>query len=424
MANPPLAAMLMMDDITEEQRLKEEQEEIERIRKAFGVKPPKEKEQNVKETIDYANMTDEEKYKFEQEKIGDNVGIEIDDKNFRLANKWIMLTYGSTEKPTHLNKRKYIEWMKQKTGNRIEWIRLAHETGHRETPYLHTHVLIEHEKIFDVKNCRYFDYEGHHPNIRKYKKRGIFEERKHYIAKEDPENADLKKKFEPNLVEGILKCETDREALTKFCKTPASASGILAIRGLDTYDFRSNIVIVEPKHKWQTDFIEIVKDKPNRRTVIWIMDTVGNRGKSELTDYLEDTLDRQWCVMGEVPNTKDLAENIITELKRGWKCHGIIFDLTASASEHKGFYDGIECIKNGRITAQKFRGKTVRFDIPHVAVFANFLPDTRRMKLDRWKIFEVKEIEKQLELIAIDTYKLNEQQNADFFETTSTFGRV
>lgn len=346
-------------------------------------------------------------------------GVELTDKGFRLANKWVLLTYGSKDKDTWIDKAEYIKWIQEKCKHEVNWIRLAHESADAKAPYLHTHVVMEHATKFTTTSCRFFDYKGDHPNIKKLIVKKAFIDAQGYIGKEDIANKDLKKEFVPNLVEGILKCKTDKEALTKFCKTPANAAGILAIRGIQSFDFRSEKVLVEPKHKWQLDFLEMIKEKANRRSVVWIKDKVGNRGKSELGDYIQDTSNGDWCVLSEVSQTRDLAELILTELMGGWKCQGVIFDLTASASEHKGFYDGIECIKNGRISSQKYKGKTLRFDIPHVAVFANFLPDVNRMKLDRWKIFE---INKHLELTPIDAYKLANEPREEY--SGSTLGGV
>lgn len=112
---------------------------------------------------------------------------------------------------------------------------------------MHTHVLAVAANKFDTRNCRYFDYEGIHPHLRVLQYKKAFNDAKIYIAKEDVENEDLKS-FEPSLVKGIMGCGSDMEALEKYCNKPNDAAGILAIRGLKTYDFRTSKIIVEPKH--------------------------------------------------------------------------------------------------------------------------------------------------------------------------------
>jgi len=336
------------------------------------------------------------------------LGKSISDANFRLANKYILLTY-----KTHIDKVKYLEFFNGKFKGNVEWIRLAHETGDKTNPYNHTHVVASAKKIFSTRNARFLDYENLHPHIMTLKTKKAFADAKIYIAKEDNENADLKE-YEPSLVQGIMSCATDMEALEKYCQKPNDAAGILTLRGMKTYDFRTEKVIVKPKHPWQFALLDMLKEKANRRDVIWILDKVGNTGKSELGDYIEDTCDGAWTMINKVNRMADLAEIILGELSKGWKCEGIMFDLTASAEHNSGFYDGIECIKNGRLTSTKWKGAKIRFDIPHVVVFANFLPKIDAMKMDRWKIFEIRDFT----LHSIDAYKV--YRNRHFFDSDET----
>ena len=343
-------------------------------------------------------------------------GKEVKDDNFRLANKWLLLTY-----KTHIPKDDYIKWIKKKHED-IDWIRLAHESADEKAPYIHTHVvLMSGLKIFKTTSCRFFDYKNIHPHIRKLTCPKAFNDAKIYIAKEDKQNEELKtQKYESvSIVKGIMSCKNDIEALELYCQKPSDAPGIMQIRGLKTFDFRKEPKIVPPKHKWQFDLLEMTKDKANRRDVIWIMDKKGNSGKSELGDFIEDTMGTNWSVINKVDQTKDLAEILLNELMKGWDCHGLVYDLTASAAHCNGFYDGIECIKNGRITSTKWKGNKIKFDIPHVVVFANFLPRVHQMKLDRWKIFE---ITKEMELRKIDAYKIAHTEDEGYGTTLGIVG--
>lgn len=162
----------------------------------------------------------------------------------------------------------------------------------------------------------------------------------------------------------------------------------------------------------------MISVEANRRDVIWVLDKIGNTGKSELGDYIEDTWGDDWTMINKVNRMADLAEVIMGELTKGWKCKGIMFDLTASAEHNNGFYDGIECIKNGRITSTKWKGTKIRFDIPHVVVFANFLPKVDAMKLDRWKIFEIRDFS----LHSIDAYKIYRSRCFESEESDSSEG--
>jgi len=328
------------------------------------------------------------------------VGEEVNNENFRLANKYIFLTY-----KTHLDKLVFIEWLNKKCKEKINWIRLAHETGDKTTLYNHTHVLAEHQKIFETKNSRFFDYEEIHPHIKKLKTKKAFECAKGYIAKEDIENKDLKEK-NVNIVKAIMECGTTKEALEKYCNTPSNAPGIIAIRNEMTHSYRRRTPLIEPTHDWQKEFIKDLCDEekpPNHRDVHWYYDKKGNTGKSTLTRWIK-SLNNDWYSCTEVNQCKDLAPVILNALESGWAGWGWIFDLPRDAEDHKGFYSGIECLKNGEITGTKYKGKTVTFDIPYVVVFANFLPKTYKMSLDRWKIYE---IDRENKAHKLDAYRLN-----------------
>lgn len=337
-----------------------------------------------------------------REELVEEPGSEAIDDNFRLANKWLLLTY-----KTHLDKDKYIEWLKEKTKGTVTWIRLAHENADAKAPYEHTHVVTENAKTFNTKSCRYFDYNGIHPNVRRLKCKRAFTDAKIYIAKEDPANSDLKAENQKNIVEAIMKCDTTTEALMKYCAKPNDAPGIIAIRNETTINVRRRTKIVEPTHKWQQELLKMVEVEPSVRDVIWIYDKKGCAGKSTFTRYIKHTMGSEWYSCTEVNQCKDLAPIIMNAIEGGWKCWGWIFDLPRDASDHKGFYSGIECLKNGEITGTKYRGRTVEFDIPHVVIFANFLPKTHTMSMDRWKIFE---IQKDMSMISVNAYKVHSER--------------
>ena len=63
----------------------------------------------------------------------------------------------------------------------------------------------------------------------------------------------------------------------------------------------------------------------------------------------------------------------------------VVFNFTRQQEDHR-VYECIEAVKDGLMTAQKYRGQTLIFDSPHVIVFANYLPDTDMMSKDRWDI--------------------------------------
>ena len=106
------------------------------------------------------------------------------EKTFRIANKYLLLTY-----KTHLKKKKFRKWFREETRRDDCHIYMCHENGdaNPDTPYEHTHVAVFFEgKAYDIKNCRKFDYKGIHPRIDKVKnKKEFFKNVIKYIEKED-----------------------------------------------------------------------------------------------------------------------------------------------------------------------------------------------------------------------------------------------
>ena len=66
----------------------------------------------------------------------------------------------------------------------------------------------------------------------------------------------------------------------------------------------------------------------------------------------------------------------------------MFFDLARSVQERVP-YEVMENFKNGGFLNTKYESKWVKFKIPHVVVFANFLPDRLKLSEDRWNIIEI-----------------------------------
>lgn len=332
-------------------------------------------------------------------------------KPFRLQNRYIMLTYKH-----HIDKRNLREDITERTGLQPTFIRSAHETGDDANPYNHTHCVIDFGKSFQTRNCRFFDIEPSlrhhnidetiHPHIQTYKNRADFENAKKYIAKEDPDNADLKEK--PCMIEGILNQDKLVDALKNYCKKPSDAMGIMAIHALRPADYRTDKddwTYWKPR-PWQEFVIFKIDEKPDGRSVYWIYDQKGKSGKSVLGDYLDDHPD--YCdkvyFTDDMGNSRECATIMESLFAGGWRGNTIIVDLTRCTEHHDRMYDYLEKVANGRITSQKYRGKRIKFNKPHVFVMANYLPHYDKMSLDRWQIYEI-ENNTEIRKMTIDEVK-------------------
>lgn len=326
-------------------------------------------------------------------------------KSFRMKNCKFLLTY-----KTHLNKEEYIKFFYQKfctlwklfdnelEPKPFEFIRLAHESGSDEkTPYNHTHVVILLNRQFETTNPRWFDYNDIHPHIACINKASEIHFVKRYIAKEDPDNADLKnaslknakKEKKENRVKEIWSYDTVQDALVECAGDNISnALGVIKI-----FEMKPNVTVLGaheyPNQKWQTDLIEETKAKctpREERKIIWYYDEVGNTGKSTLTRYLHITEPKKWYTTEDMGSSRDAATVIKNAVTTGWIGHGMIIDLPRQARNKEKLYVSLESIKNGKITSQKYNGCTITFQKPHLIVFANWLPKTNLLSRDRWDI--------------------------------------
>jgi len=340
--------------------------------------------------------------------------LEQDGKPFRFQNKYTLLTY-----KTHIQKKIFITWIMQLIPS-ITWIRLAHETG-EEGEYQHTHVLIDMGKAFQTRNPRFFDYEDIHPHIKILPNQKAFRDAQVYIGKEDPENQDLKKK--PDWKEAVLNSRTTLDAI-KYATRPGDISGIIQLHGLKKADYRT---IPEPPitlRKWQQEIVDELHLRPDNRTIMWLFDREGNCGKTKLAEYLEEENPQAYLNASDLGTSRDAATIIENALTMGWSGHCILIDLERCTETHDRMYSYIECIKNGKITTQKYSGRVLRFDKPHVVVLANYPPKYQALSLDRWDVREITMIDHEWEIIKKKPkIKILRKTGADPCITSLTDGR-
>lgn len=202
------------------------------------------------------------------------------------------------------------------------------ETGQNdETPHL--------QGYFEMKNAVRFDtLKKLHPQIHLEKAKGNLQQQFDYILKEDGE-------YFTNI------------------KTP--------------YTEILEPTITEFKN-WQQKVINIMKQKPERRTIYWIYDENGNSGKTELCRYLFRKNEIMWI---RTAKTNDI-KHILSENKN---CRDIIFDLPRDSKTID--YTLLEELKDGLLFSGKYEGKCKEIAIPHIFIMSNQKPNLNKMSKDR-----------------------------------------
>jgi hypothetical protein len=126
---------------------------------------------------------------------------------------------------------------------------------------------------------------------------------------------------------------------------------------------------------WQEQLLVKLLAPPNDRTVMWVMDSLGNRGKTWFSKYLIQEHSAFYCSGGK---SADIALMYRSEPI-------VVFDFTRDQEERVP-YPLIEMFKNGLIFSPKYDSKMKCVKSPHVVCFANFRPDMSKLSEDRWWI--------------------------------------
>lgn len=124
---------------------------------------------------------------------------------------------------------------------------------------------------------------------------------------------------------------------------------------------------------WQKRVLARLEQPPNDRTIIWVSDTVGNRGKSRLARYL--CLER-----GAVQLSGKVADMAYAYSSEPI----VIFDIPRTEAENVNhLYSFAEKLKNGYLFSSKYESVPKYFQPPHVLFFANFPPPSDTWSSDR-----------------------------------------
>lgn len=159
-----------------------------------------------------------------------------------------------------------------------------------------------------------------------------------------------------------------------YCTKKETAQGKIYYHNVDIPE---ELEIDEP-YGWQTQVLEIISTKPDKRTIHWFWEPTGGIGKTTLCKYLV-VKHNALMLTGK---SNDMYHMIA---KYPEKRKLFVIDIPRSSSDYIN-YGAIEQIKNGLIFSGKYEGNQLVFNCPHVIVFANEPPNIHQMSIDRWNI--------------------------------------
>lgn len=148
----------------------------------------------------------------------------------------------------------------------------------------------------------------------------------------------------------------------------------------------SEVILVDPMdgkewYEWQIDLMEILRDKPDDRTIIWLWDREGCCGKTTLAKHICMNYKGAYYLQGKGNDIK----YGVAQMKEP---RILIFDYTRSLESFVS-WEAIESVKNGIFFCGKYESTMKIYNPPHVVCFANFKPDETKLSVDRWLIQKV-----------------------------------
>ncbi len=150
-----------------------------------------------------------------------------------------------------------------------------------------------------------------------------------------------------------------------------------------------------PKHKvktfplllWQQTLYERLCRPADDRSITFIVDSLGNKGKSWFARYYTDIHTNGQII---VPGKKaDMALVVREETKV------FFFDCPRSKQGDYIQYDFLEELKNGFIFSPKYQSKNKKLAVPHVVILMNEHPDLSKLSIDRYDVVTLTEADER-----------------------------
>lgn len=130
---------------------------------------------------------------------------------------------------------------------------------------------------------------------------------------------------------------------------------------------------------WQASLLEELDRLPDRRSIIFMVDTCGNTGKSWFCDY--------YCQLHR-EDTQILTPGKYADMALALNPNIRVLFLDAPRSKQGDFiqYDFLENVKNGRIFSGKYESGMKYLNPLHIVVMMNECPDMTKLSEDRYMI--------------------------------------
>jgi len=173
------------------------------------------------------------------------------------------------------------------------------------------------------------------------------------------------------------------KACIKYCSDPNKRDDNCIVYANIPYPKPLKILESGKFYDWQKNIIKICETEPNDRTVNYIWQKKGCKGKSALTKWL--CVKMNAILVGG--SNSDMKFAIAKQCIKGVPPEIVIIDLPRSSKALS--YRGIEEVKNGCFFSTKYESGMCIFNSPHIFIFANVKPKLKMLSKDRWNIIHL-----------------------------------
>jgi hypothetical protein len=136
-----------------------------------------------------------------------------------------------------------------------------------------------------------------------------------------------------------------------------------------------------PLREWQQELNNYLIHQPDRREIVFLVDRVGNTGKSWFCHYYARLHD----------NSQVLLPGKKADMAYALRCDIRVLFIDAPRSKQSDFlqYDFFEDVKNGYVFSTKYESRIKYLQKCHVVICMNEQPDLTKLSADRYKIIEL-----------------------------------
>lgn len=151
-----------------------------------------------------------------------------------------------------------------------------------------------------------------------------------------------------------------------------------------------------PLKTWQKEILDIIKTTPDFRTIYWYWSEKGGIGKTQFARYLKKQGVNLLYAGGKAENIKGTLASY--KAKKNKVFDVILYAIPRETIALHVSYKALEEVKDAIFFSSRYESDDYFEDPPHVFVFANCEPITKKLSDDRWIIKNIDEDDDENEL--------------------------